>query len=109
MSGPDPKVTRSPGPDVLAALEEVLRARKVSAPEGSYSATLLADPEVATRKIMEEAYEVSLELTRQTPDRARVASEAADLMFHLLAGVVGSDVPLEDVWTELQQRRGGNS
>ena len=90
----------------LADLEAVLQDRKARPPAGSYSATLLADPEQATRKIMEEAYEVALELTRPRVDAERAASEAADLVFHLLAGLVGAGVPWEQVMGELSQRRG---
>jgi phosphoribosyl-ATP pyrophosphohydrolase len=98
--------TQQPDLDVLAALEGVLRSRREHAPEGSYSATLLADPEKASRKIMEEAYEFCLELLRPEFDEARTASEAADLVFHVLAGLVGAGVPLRAVLDELGQRRG---
>lgn len=89
----------------LESLETVLRARRTSAPPGSYSVTLVTDPERASRKIMEEAYEVCLELTRPTVDRQRVTAEAADLLFHLLAGLVSVDVGLDDVLAELESRR----
>lgn len=89
----------------LDALEQVLRARRVDAPSGSYSVTLVTDPERASRKIMEEAYEVCVELTRVAVDRDRTAEEAADLVFHLLAGLVSVDVPLEDVLAVLDARR----
>lgn len=93
----------------LAALEQVLRARRVDAPPGSYSATLVTDPERASRKIMEEAYEVCVELLRPTVERPRVTEEAADLLFHLLAGLVAVDVDLADVLAELEARRGPDS
>jgi phosphoribosyl-ATP pyrophosphohydrolase len=91
--------------DVLTDLETVLRDRLVAAPEGSYSVTLLRDPEKAARKIMEEAFEVCLELGRPTVDRERAASEAADLVFHLLAGLVGAGVSVDDVLAHLEARR----
>ena len=90
----------------LDALEQVLRSRRVQAPTGSYSATLVTDPERASRKIMEEAYEVCVELLRPDADRNRVTAEAADLLFHLLAGLVAVDVDLADVLAELDARRG---
>ena len=102
----DPDTPRPAGA-VLAEVEAVLRSRLRDAPEGSYSLTLLTDPERAARKIMEEAFEVCLELGRPAVDRARVASEAADLVFHLLAGLVGAGVPLDDVVDELRRRRAG--
>lgn len=89
----------------LESLETLLRARRTSAPAGSYSVTLVTDPERASRKVMEEAYEVCFELTRPTVDRQRVAAEAADLLFHLLAGLVSVDVGLADVMAELDARR----
>jgi phosphoribosyl-ATP pyrophosphohydrolase len=92
--------------DLLRELEAVLRDRLDHADPGSYSATLLGDPEKAQRKIMEEAFEVCLELGRPEVDRERTASEAADLVFHLLAGLTGAGVELDAVMAELA-RRGG--
>ena len=101
MSSPHP----ASGVEILAELETVLRSRITDPVSGSYSATLLADPGLAARKIMEEAFEVCWELGREEPDPVRCAGEAADLVFHLVAGLVGAGVPLSDVWTELAARR----
>lgn len=91
---------------ILDELEAVLADRRdVGGPSGSYSAVLVADPVRATRKVMEEAYELCLELTRPEVDRVRAASEAADLLFHVLAGLAGARVPLADVYGELEARR----
>lgn len=91
---------------VLEELESVLRQRLVDPPPGSYSATLLRDPEQAQRKIMEEGFELCLELGRGGEARARTASEAADLLFHVVAALVAAGVPLSDVFDELAARRG---
>lgn len=93
------------GPDVLVDLEALLAERLRSAPADSYSVTLLRDSERARRKIMEEAFELCLELGRSPVDRRRAAEEAADLVFHVLAGLVGAAVPLGDVMAELARRR----
>lgn len=98
----------APEPGVLAELEAVLRDRLRTRPSGSYSVRLLSDVEAVQRKIVEEAFEVCLELGRAGRDdfsRERVAAEAADLLFHLLAGLVGAGVPFEDVLGELARRR----
>ncbi len=102
----------SPGPgndaevsNTLADLEAVLRSRRDKHPDGSYSASLFADRERLLRKIMEEAFEVCLELGRPEPNSTRVAEEAADLVFHLLAGLVSVDVPANDVERVLERRR----
>jgi phosphoribosyl-ATP pyrophosphohydrolase len=89
----------------LHELESVLAGRRDDPPAGSYSAGLVRDPEQAARKIAEEAFEVAVELMRPVVDRERVASEAADLVFHLLAGLVGAHVPVDDVLAELASRR----
>ncbi len=104
-AGPEPA---GPEPDgaVLAELVAVLRERAADPPPGSYSATLLSDPERAQRKIMEEAFELCLELGREPVDVERAASEAADVVFHVLAGLVGAGVPWPAVLAELAERRG---
>ena len=91
--------------DALATLEQTLVDRRTNRPEGSYSVTLFDDPELVQRKIMEEAFEVCLELGRPTIDAERVASEAADLVYHLLAGLASVEVPLDAVYAELERRR----
>jgi phosphoribosyl-ATP pyrophosphohydrolase len=90
---------------MLAELEEVLRARKRDLPDDSYTARLLADHDLIQRKIMEEAFETCLEIGRPAVDRARVASEAADLVYHLLVGLVAAGVSFDEVLGELKHRR----
>jgi phosphoribosyl-ATP pyrophosphohydrolase len=89
----------------LAELEEVLRARRQELPGNSYTARLLADEELIQRKIMEEAFETCLEIGRPAADRTRVISEAADLVYHLLVGLVAVDVSFDEVLGELKRRR----
>jgi len=54
---------------------------------------------------MEEAFEVCLELNRGAKAADRIAEEAADLLYHLLAGLVAADVSVADVLTVLEGRR----
>ncbi len=89
----------------IQELEEVLRQRRAQRPAGSYSAELFNDPELVQRKVMEEAFEVCLEIGRGEPDQERVVAEAADLFFHLLVGLVSCDVSFDAVLAELQRRR----
>jgi phosphoribosyl-ATP pyrophosphohydrolase len=91
--------------DVLRDLEAVLLSRRSDPPAGSYTATLFADPELAQRKIMEEAFELCLELGRAETDRGRTAEEAADLVFHVMVGLVGVGVSLDEVLAVLDGRR----
>lgn len=89
----------------VSELEDVLRDRRAQRPSGSYSAELFKDPERIQRKIMEEAFEVCLELGRPEPNPERVVSEAADLVFHLLVGLVDSEVSFDAVVGQLAARR----
>ena len=92
-------------PDTLHELEQTLVSRKELRPEGSYSAELFADHERLMRKVMEEAFEVCLELGRAPRNPDAVAAEAADLLYHLLAGLVSVDVSLDRVLAVLAERR----
>lgn len=90
---------------ILSELEGVLRSRAGADPNESYTARLLADAELTQRKIMEEAFEVCLELGRPETNSVLVANEAADLIYHLLVGLVGVGVPVDDVLAVLEARR----
>ncbi|HVM07231.1 MAG TPA: phosphoribosyl-ATP diphosphatase [Acidimicrobiales bacterium] len=91
---------------VLDDLESILQERARTRPEGSYTSELLGDPERVQRKIMEEAFEVCLELGRDSvTDTGRIAEEAADLLYHLLVGLVGAGVSLAEVERVLEERR----
>lgn len=91
--------------DLLLELEDIVRRRRAERPDGSYAVTLLDDRERLLRKVMEEAFEVCLELHREPVDAARVAEEAADLLFHVVVGLVGAGVSVGDVASVLEARR----
>jgi phosphoribosyl-ATP pyrophosphohydrolase len=97
--------TSSPG--FVATLEAVLQSRLRDKPADSYSLMLLTDPVAAQRKIMEEAFEVCLELGATEIDPALVAEEAADLVFHLMCGLVGAGVEWSAVEAVLAGRHSG--
>jgi len=90
---------------ILNELEQLLQSRRSADPDESYTALLLADPVLNQRKIMEEAFEVCLELNKAEIDRGLVAEEAADLLYHLMVGLTGADVALQDVFAVLEGRR----
>lgn len=89
-----------PGEDAsfVPALADFLASRLRDAPEGSYSHAVMTDSELARRKIMEEAFEVCLELGAPAVERQRLAEEAADLLFHLLCGLTGAGL----AWSEVE-------
>jgi phosphoribosyl-ATP pyrophosphohydrolase len=90
---------------MLRELEAIVLSRSADRPEGSYAVALLDDREGLLRKVMEEAFEVCLELHRDPVDAGRVAQEAADLLFHLVVGLVGAGVPVAEVASVLEARR----
>ncbi len=94
-----------PASTTLHELEEVLEGRRSADPSESYTAKLLQDPELNQRKIMEEAFEVCLELGRSEVHTAHTAEEAADLIYHLMVGLTGAGVSIDDVLSVLEARR----
>jgi phosphoribosyl-AMP cyclohydrolase / phosphoribosyl-ATP pyrophosphohydrolase len=90
--------------ETLPALERTIEARAATKPEGSYTARLLADPELTGAKVQEEAEEVT-RAARQESD-ARVAEEAADVVYHLLVLLHGRGLSLADAERVLDERRG---
>jgi phosphoribosyl-ATP pyrophosphohydrolase/phosphoribosyl-AMP cyclohydrolase len=89
--------------EALPALERTLAARRAELPEGSYTTSLLTDPELAAAKVLEEAEEVT-RAVREESD-ARVDEETADVLYHLLALIRGRDRTLADAAEVLGGRR----
>ena len=93
-----------PGAHVLSRLARTVASRADLRPEGSYTAKLLADGVgKVSQKLGEEAVEVVVAAT--TEDGERVASEAADLLYHLVVLLHARGVPLDAVWLELEKRK----
>ncbi|SPJ71214.1 probable histidine biosynthesis trifunctional protein (his-3) [Fusarium torulosum] len=94
----------------ISALEQTLKSRKESAPEGSYTARLFSDEKLLRAKIMEEAEELCDGKTKEN-----IAFEAADLIYFALTKAVGAGVSLADIEANLDakslkvKRRTGNA
>ncbi len=89
----------------LERLATTIAARKGADPDTSWTAKLLFQgPEKAAKKFGEEAVEAVIEAVRG--DSARLTSEAADVLYHLLVMLAARDVSLEDVMAELARREG---
>ncbi|AWZ22408.1 phosphoribosyl-ATP pyrophosphatase [Roseovarius sp. TM1035] len=89
----------------LDDLARIIAARAAADPESSWTAKLLAKgPEKCAEKFGEEAIEAIIEAVKG--DRARLTSEAADVLFHLLVMLQSRDVALSDVMAELARRQG---
>lgn len=87
----------------LDRLAATIEARREAGPDDSWTATLLArGPETCARKFGEEAIEAIVEAVRG--DRTALTSEAADVLYHLCVMLASRDVPLADIWAELDRR-----
>jgi phosphoribosyl-ATP pyrophosphohydrolase/phosphoribosyl-AMP cyclohydrolase len=89
--------------EALPALERTIAARAAARPEGSYTAALLAAPDRLGRKVQEEAEEV-VRAAREESD-ARVAEEAADVLYHLTVLLHSRGLRLADAEAVLDGRR----
>jgi phosphoribosyl-AMP cyclohydrolase / phosphoribosyl-ATP pyrophosphohydrolase len=96
-------VAEDPGGHVLTRLASIVAQRAAERPRGSYTAELLAGGVAKlSRKVGEEAVEVVV--AANSEDDERLASEAADLLYHLLVLLQARAVPLDQVLQEIQKR-----
>ena len=87
----------------LAYLEDLIEGRKTAEADSSYTASLLQGPlRRAAQKVGEEGVETALAAVAETKDK--LASEAADLVYHLLVLLAAKDVKFESVIAELKSR-----
>jgi phosphoribosyl-AMP cyclohydrolase / phosphoribosyl-ATP pyrophosphohydrolase len=92
-----------PGGHLLTRLATTIAHRAEERPSGSYTVRLLdAGAAKISQKVGEEAVEVVVAANAE--DDRRLASEAADLLFHLLVLLQARGVPLDAVWEELEGR-----
>lgn len=89
-------------PPVLAALGALLQQRANEPPAGSYTQRLLDDQNLRLKKLGEETVELALACA--AGDRARVAEEAADVIYHALVACLGAGVCVDAVLAALEQR-----
>ena len=89
--------------EALPGLERTIAARAGGDPEDSYTARLLADPPLIGAKVEEEAEEVARAAREETDER--VASEAADVLYHLSVLLAARGLTVEDAFAELNARR----
>jgi phosphoribosyl-AMP cyclohydrolase / phosphoribosyl-ATP pyrophosphohydrolase len=92
-----------PGGHLLSRLARTIAQRAAERPKGSYTAELLAQGiGKASQKVGEEAVEVVV--AANSEDDERLASEASDLLYHLLVLLQARGVPLDVVLQELERR-----
>jgi phosphoribosyl-ATP pyrophosphohydrolase len=90
--------------EVVARLAVTIESRKGGDPAASYTARLLADRALAAKKLGEEAVEAVIAAAQG--DRAALAAESADLVYHWLAVLAAAGVSLDEVAAKLEAREG---
>ena len=85
----------------LEDLINIIRDRKNSSPDKSYTKKLLADKSLSTKKVKEEI----AELIEAVENNSNTVHEAADVLYHLLVYLEGNGVRIEDIMLELDKRR----
>lgn len=90
-------------PPLLVELADALRERADERPEDSYTARLLADPNLRLKKLGEEAVELALALA--SGDRRASRAEAADVLYHVLVAALAEGIQPGEILAELRERR----
>lgn len=90
--------------EYLITLSDIIKRRRSEKSEKSYTATLMENNELLTKKIGEEAIE--LIISTLANDKENIKKEAADLIYHLMVLLEKSDLNLDDICGELSNRNG---
>ena len=91
---------------MLKSLEElvnIIRDRRNSNPEKSYTSKLLNNKKMNVEKVNEDVKEL-IEAIQKNDNQVH---EAADVLYHLFVLLEGSGVKIEDVMQELKKRQNG--
>ena len=85
----------------LEELIAVIRQRKESSNEKSYTNKLLNDKKLSIEKVKEEI----AELIDATEKNTNKVHESADVLYHLMVLLEANDIKIEDVMDELKKRQ----
>ena len=85
----------------LEELIAIIRERKGSSPEKSYTNKLLSDKKLSVEKAKEEV----AELIDAIEKNSNKVHEAADVLYHLLVLLESSGIQIEEVMDELKKRQ----
>ena len=89
---------------MLKSLEElvnIIRERKNSSPEKSYTSKLLKDKKLNVTKVNEEVKEL-IDAIQKNENQVH---EAADVLYHLMVLLEANGIKIEDVMDELKKRK----
>ena len=87
--------------NVLEDLINLARQRKQTPVDGSYTNKLLNDKNLSKEKVIEEINE----LIQSVDKDSNKIHEAADVFYHLIMYLESNNIKIEDVMSELENRR----
>ena len=85
----------------LEELIKIIRERKNSSPDKSYTNKLLNDKNLSVSKVKEEISE----LIESVEKNSNKIHEAADVMYHLMVYLEANNIKIEEVMNELKKRQ----
>ena len=85
----------------LEELVKIIRERKNSSPDKSYTNKLLNDKNLSAEKVKEEIKELFEAVEKNT----NKIHESADVLYHLLVYLEANGIKIEDVVEELKKRK----
>ena len=85
----------------LEDLINIIRDRKSSSDDSSYTSKLLKNRSLSLEKVKEEI----AELIEAVENNSNKIHEAADVLYHLLVYLEGNGVSIEDIMDELEKRK----
>ena len=85
----------------LEQLITIIRERKNSSPDKSYTNKLLNDKNLSVSKVKEEIGE----LIESVEKNSNKVHEATDVIYHLMVYLEVNNIKIEDVMTELKKRQ----
>ncbi len=88
---------------IIPELKRVIEDRKDNPQEGSYTNQLMENKDQMFKKLVEEATELAI--AAKNDDHEEIAWEAADLIYHLIVLLEGSEMPIGKVFEKLSERR----
>ena len=87
--------------NTLEELINLIRDRKKSSNEDSYTKKLLDDKKLSVAKVKEEISE----LIEAVENKSNTVHEAADVLYHLAVYLEANNINIEDVMAELEKRK----
>ena len=85
----------------LEQLIKIIRERKNSSPDKSYTNKLINDKNLNVSKVKEEIEE----LIESVEKNSNKIHEATDVIYHLMVYLEANDIKIEDVMKELDNRK----